>query len=103
MNLYFFDRLKPIEFKGTINEDLTSSVTHGVAGGVIMTSYLNSITQRETQSNAGGLTDIYKAVGTYVKPLSNRAKATARKIGKVDVEMGVDVHGHSLRVWAAAA
>ncbi len=27
------------------------------------------------------------AVGTYVKPLSRRAKATARKLGKVDVEM----------------
>lgn len=28
------------------------------------------------------------AVGTYVKPLLQQAKATARKIGKVDVEMG---------------
>ncbi len=28
------------------------------------------------------------AVGTYVKPLSKRAAATARKIGKVDVQMG---------------
>ena len=26
--LVFFDVDKPIEFKGTINEDLTSSVTH---------------------------------------------------------------------------
>lgn len=67
MNFYFFDRLRPIEFKGTINEDLTSSVTHGVTGGVILTSLMNSIVQRETQSNKGGLTDIYKAVGTYTK------------------------------------
>jgi len=28
------------------------------------------------------------AVGSHVKPLSKRAKATARKLGKVDVEMG---------------
>ena len=28
------------------------------------------------------------AVGSYVKPLSKRAKATARKLGKVEVEMG---------------
>ncbi len=28
------------------------------------------------------------AVGTYVKPLSKRAKAMARKLGKVDVQMG---------------
>jgi hypothetical protein len=28
------------------------------------------------------------AVGTYVKPLLRQAKATAKKIGKVDVDMG---------------
>lgn len=67
MNLYFFDVDKPLEFKGTINEDLTSSVTEGSIGRVILTTYLNSITQKETQSNAGGLTEIYLELGTYVK------------------------------------
>ena len=67
MNWYFFDVDKPIEFKGTINEDLTSSVTNGVTGRVIITSYMSSITQKETQSNAGGLTEIYLELGTYVK------------------------------------
>ena len=67
MNWYFFDVDKPIEFKGTINEDLTSSVTHGVTGGVIITSYMTCIIQKETQSNAGGLTEIYLELGTYVK------------------------------------
>lgn len=67
MNLYFFDVDRPIEFKGTINEDLTSSITHGVTGGKILTSLMNSIVQKETQSNAGGLTDIYLELGTYVK------------------------------------
>ena len=28
---------------------------------------MNSIVQKETQSNAGGLTDIYLELGTYVK------------------------------------
>jgi len=67
MNVYFFDVDKSIEFKGTINEDLTSSVTEGVIGKKILTSYMNSITQKETQSNAGGLTEIYLELGTYVK------------------------------------
>lgn len=67
MNWYFFDVDKPIEFKGTINEDLTSSVTHGVAGGIVITNYMSSIDQKETQSNAGGLTEIYLELGTYVK------------------------------------
>jgi hypothetical protein len=38
MNLYFFSADKPIEFKGTINEDLTSSVTEGQRGQIILTS-----------------------------------------------------------------
>ena len=67
MNLYFFDVDKPIEFKGTINEDLTSSVTEGRTGRVILTSLMNSITQKETQAQAGGLTEIYLELGTYVK------------------------------------
>jgi hypothetical protein len=67
MNLYFFSADKPIEFKGTINEDLTSSVTEGQRGQIILTSLMNSVVQKETQSNAGGLTDIYLEVGTYVK------------------------------------
>jgi hypothetical protein len=67
MNLYFFDVEKPMEFIGTINEDLTSSITNGVVGRKILTTYMNSITQKETQSNAGGLTEIYLELGTYVK------------------------------------
>jgi hypothetical protein len=67
MNLYFFDVDKPIEFKGTINEDLTSSVAEGIIGNIVMTCPLNTITQKETQSNAGGLTDIYLDFGTYTK------------------------------------
>ena len=67
MNLYFFSADKPIEFKGTINEDLTSSVTEGQRGKIILTSLMSSVDQKETQSNAGGLTDIYLEVGTYVK------------------------------------
>lgn len=67
MNLYFLDAEKPLNFIGTINEDLTSSITEGVKGRVIITSFMNSITQRETQSNSGGLTGIYAELGTYVK------------------------------------
>jgi hypothetical protein len=36
-------------------------------GKIILTSLMNSVTQKETQSNAGGLTEIYLELGTYVK------------------------------------
>jgi hypothetical protein len=67
MNLYFFNVDRPLEFKGTINEDLTSSVTEGVLGKKILTCMITSLLQKETQSNLGGLTEIYLELGTYVK------------------------------------
>ena len=67
MNVYFFDVDKGLKFSGMMNEDLTSSITNGVVGKVILTSLLNSVTQKETQSNPGGLTDLYLEMGTYVK------------------------------------
>jgi hypothetical protein len=67
MNVYFFDVERPLSFMGTLNEDLTASVMHGQIGKVILTSYMNSIVQKETQSNSGGLTEIYLEMGTYQK------------------------------------
>ena len=67
MNLFFFDVDNPVEFMGTINEDLTASVAEAIKGGVTLTSPLVTLNQKPTQSNAGGLTDIYLDLGTYVK------------------------------------
>lgn len=67
MNLFFFDVENPMEFMGTINEDLTASVAEGLAGRVVLTTPLFSLNQTETQQNRGGLTDAYLDMGTYVK------------------------------------
>lgn len=67
MNLFFFDVENPMEFMGTINEDLTASVAEGLSGQVVLTTPLVSLNQKQTQANAGGLTDIYLDLGTYVK------------------------------------
>jgi len=67
MNLFFFDTDKPLEFIGTINEDLTASVAQGIIGKTIFTCPLLSLNQKPTQSNDGGLTEIYLSLGTYVK------------------------------------
>ena len=67
MNLFFFDVENPVEFMGTINEDLTASVAESIVGGVVLTSPLVTLSQKITQSNAGGLTEVYLDLGTYVK------------------------------------
>lgn len=67
MNLFFFDVRKPICFMGTINEDLTASVVEAIGGKVCLTTPLLALQQKITQSNTGGLTDVYLSLGTYVK------------------------------------
>lgn len=64
----FFNRVdRPYQFFGRINEDVNCYIENGKRGVVFMTHPLISVTQLLTQSNAGGLTDIYLTVGTYVK------------------------------------
>lgn len=64
----FFNRVdRPYQFYGRINEDVNCYIENGKRGIVFMTHPLASINQLLTQSNAGGLTDIYLAAGTYVK------------------------------------
>lgn len=67
MNTFFCRTDRRFDFLGTINEDTTAYVMHG-AKGVLFLSYLGlRVWQHETQTNAGGLTDIYLKLGTYVK------------------------------------
>lgn len=67
MNLFFFDIDRPVDFMGTINEDLTASIAQAIQGNITMTCPLVSLKQKNTQTNAGGLTEIYLDLGTYVK------------------------------------
>lgn len=67
MNCYFFDTDKPLNFVGSLNEDLTTSILYGSMGMCCFTVNDVSIKQNATQSNSGGLTELYLNMGTYVK------------------------------------
>lgn len=67
MNAFFCRVDRPFSFFGTINEDVNMYVTLGSRGEKIFSVTEASLIQKETQSNAGGLTEIYLDVGTYVK------------------------------------
>ena len=69
MNAFFFKTDRRIRFIGSINEDLNASVYEGQRGKVFFTINDVSIIQKNTQQNAGGLTDIYLDIGTYVKSM----------------------------------
>lgn len=67
MNTFFCDVEKPFEFFGVMNEDVNAYVYWGSRGLLFFTYVWEMITQRQTQGNAGGMTDIYLKTGTYTK------------------------------------
>lgn len=67
MNSFFCRTDRPFDFMGRINEDTTAYVTHGSRGKLFFTIANVSLDQIQTQANAGGLTESYLDLGTYIK------------------------------------
>ena len=67
MNSFFCDVQNPFKFIGRMNDDVNTYTLLGKTGEVFFTYTLTSINQKDTQTNQGGLTDMYKEFGTYVK------------------------------------
>jgi hypothetical protein len=67
MNSFFCRTDRPFQFYGKINEDYTAYTLLGSRGDLFLTLMELSLEQLQTQSNSGGLTDIYLNLGTYVK------------------------------------
>lgn len=69
MNSFFCKTNKPFTFIGRINEDVNTYVNLGTKGELLFTVAECSLDQLATQSNKGGMTDIYLDSGTYVKSI----------------------------------
>jgi hypothetical protein len=67
MNSFFCSTDRPFKFIGRINEDVNTYVQQGSVGNLFFTIPILSLTQKVTQSNEGGLTEIYLSKGTYIK------------------------------------
>ena len=67
MNTFFCCTDRPFTFMGKINEDVNAYVYWGSRGYLFLSVNNITMSQVKTQSNAGGLTDIYLDVWTYVK------------------------------------
>jgi hypothetical protein len=67
MNSFLCSVDRPFSFDGRINEDTTAYTLHGRKGGLFLSCMSVQVNQRMTQQNPGGLTDLYKDTGTYVK------------------------------------
>lgn len=67
MNSFFCKTDTPCYFHGTFNDDVNTYVLNGNIGKLCFTHNVVSLHQGITQKNAGGITEAYKAFGTYVK------------------------------------
>ena len=67
MNTFFCDVEKQFQFIGRINEDVNTYTTLGSRGWIGLTITDIAITQKQTQSNKGGMSNVYVDGGTYLK------------------------------------
>lgn len=67
MNSFVCDTEKPFQFVGRINEDVNTYTCEQRKGLLFLTILASKLVQKTTQSNAGGMTDLYIDSGTYVK------------------------------------
>ena len=67
MNSFFTRVDRAFEFKGRFNDDVNSYIDNGKVGKLMFTISDISLWTAPTQVNSGGITDLYKKYGTYVK------------------------------------
>lgn len=67
MNVWFMRTDRPFRYVGLTNEDTNMYVSLGGIGKLMFTVTNISVNQIQTQDNPGGLTDIYKQDGTFIK------------------------------------
>jgi len=67
MNSFICDVERRFQFVGAMNEDVNTYTTLGSRGALFLTIFYVSLNQLTTQSQAGGITDMYLRYGTYAK------------------------------------
>lgn len=67
MNSFICSTKRKFQFLGRINEDVNTYTREASVGKLFFTIPHVRLEQKATQTNKGGMTDIYKLNGTYVK------------------------------------
>lgn len=67
MNSFVIRSDRPVNFIGRINEDVNTYVGRGRCGELFLTEAHIGLNQKTTQTNEGGMTDVYQNLGTYRK------------------------------------
>lgn len=67
MNSFVCSVDREFQFTGRFNDDVNTYVGEGARGMVFLSTNLVSLNQIQSQQLAGGMSEVYKASGTYVK------------------------------------
>ena len=67
MNSFICSTERPFQFRGLMNEDVNTYTLLGSRGALFLTIWQVALQQKMTQTNAGGITELYLAFGTYAK------------------------------------
>lgn len=67
MNSFICSTDRPFQFVGRVNEDVNAYTRLASTGKLFFTANQVCLVQTQTQSNAGGMTEMYLESGTYVK------------------------------------
>lgn len=102
MNLFVCSTDRPFKFYGRINEDTTAYTLLGSLGKLFFTTNQLTLEQVQTQSNAGGLTELYLDAGTYVKSFySVIFQPSSVRVGVIRGQRGTRLH-HQVE-WKSTA
>ncbi len=84
MNSFVCSTDRPFMFFGRVNEDVNTYTTLGRRGELFFTLICAKLVQAQTQTNAGGMTELYLDGGTYTKSFySVMYSPSCVKIGKM--------------------
>lgn len=100
MNAFFCKVDRPFNFLGRMNDDVNAYVLEGSRGKLFFTTADMSIEQCVTQALSGGLTEMYKENGTYVKSFFSVIVAPSSV--KIHEMGGVDKRIHHWIDWEVA-
>ena len=67
MNSFFCDTRRQFAFRGRVNEDVSTYTTLGRCGELMLTTMIAMLNQATTQTQSGGMTELYRDSGTYIK------------------------------------
>lgn len=105
MQTFFLRTDRRFEFIARMNDDVTTYFDLGIRGGIVMQIPIFGIRQCGTQSQPGGLTDLYRQYGTYIKSLytllrwpAHAVVSRVHTVGRIHHWIRPDVYPKIIRI-----